>query len=99
MIQKYHQLPSFNSNFFDFHEGWIYVLGVGVVVAMSLQSQRRAAIRAPLLIREAACDPSKKDTDIAETKTAKASATLSASKKPMTPPECAPMAMTANSTG
>jgi len=34
----------FNSHLFDFHEGWMYVLGVGVAAGMSLQSQQRATI-------------------------------------------------------
>lgn len=34
----------FNSHLFDFHEGWMYVLGVGVAGGMSIRSQQRAAI-------------------------------------------------------
>jgi O-antigen ligase len=30
----------FNSHLFDFHEGWIYVLGVGVAGGMALQARR-----------------------------------------------------------
>jgi O-antigen ligase len=30
----------FNSHLFDFHEGWIYVLGVGIVGGMSLGNRR-----------------------------------------------------------
>ncbi|MCP3417919.1 O-antigen ligase family protein [Bradyrhizobium brasilense] len=33
----------FNSHLFDFHEGWMYVLGVGVAAGVSLQEKRRAA--------------------------------------------------------
>jgi hypothetical protein len=34
-----------NSHLFDFHEGWMYVLGVGVAGGMVLR--RRAAARLP----------------------------------------------------
>lgn len=34
----------FNSHLFDFHEGWMYVLGVGVAGGMSIRSQQRAAM-------------------------------------------------------
>jgi O-antigen ligase len=37
----------FNSHLFDFHEGWMYVLGVGVAGGMVLSARREAAIRAP----------------------------------------------------
>jgi O-antigen ligase len=30
----------FNSHLFDFHEGWIYVLGVGIAGGMSLRASR-----------------------------------------------------------
>jgi hypothetical protein len=33
----------FNSHIFDFHEGWIYVLGVGVAGGMTLAKRRSAA--------------------------------------------------------
>jgi O-antigen ligase len=33
----------FNSHLFDFHEGWMYVLGVGVAGGMTLAAQRRRA--------------------------------------------------------
>ena len=33
----------FNSHLFDFNEGWIYVMGVGVAGGMSLQARRRDA--------------------------------------------------------
>jgi hypothetical protein len=29
----------FNSHLFDFHEGWMYVLGVGVAGGMALKSR------------------------------------------------------------
>jgi hypothetical protein len=32
-----------NSHLFDFHEGWIYVLGVGVAGGMAARAQRRGA--------------------------------------------------------
>ena len=32
----------FNSHLFDFHEGWMYVLGVGVAGGMVLESETRA---------------------------------------------------------
>ena len=31
----------FNSHIFDFHEGWMYVLGVGVAGGMVLQARAR----------------------------------------------------------
>lgn len=37
----------FNSHLFDFHEGWMYVLGVGVAGGMSLRAQKRAATALP----------------------------------------------------
>ncbi|MGX4803584.1 O-antigen ligase family protein [Bradyrhizobium guangdongense] len=33
----------FNSHLFDFHEGWMYVIGVGVAGGMVIQTQRSAA--------------------------------------------------------
>jgi O-antigen ligase len=33
----------FNSHLFDFHEGWMYVLGVGVAGGMTLRARRHAA--------------------------------------------------------
>ena len=33
----------FNSHIFDFHEGWMYVLGVGVAGGMMLAARRRSA--------------------------------------------------------
>ena len=45
-----------NSHLFDFHEGWLYVLGVGIAGGMSLRAaQRSAAIR----IDDDAVDPQK----------------------------------------
>ena len=37
----------FNSHLFDFHQGWMYVLGVGVAGGMVLGAQRSAAPVAP----------------------------------------------------
>jgi len=39
----------FNSHLFDFHEGWMYVLGVGVAGGMALRAKagERAAQAAP----------------------------------------------------
>jgi O-antigen ligase len=37
----------FNSHLFDFHEGWIYVLGVGVAGGMVLKADSRPAPSAP----------------------------------------------------
>jgi O-antigen ligase len=34
----------FNSHLFDFNEGWIYVLGVGVAGGMMLRARRAAAL-------------------------------------------------------
>ncbi|MGO9361767.1 MAG: O-antigen ligase family protein [Xanthobacteraceae bacterium] len=36
-----------NSHLFDFHEGWMYVLGVGVAGGMALRRRAAAAARAP----------------------------------------------------
>ena len=33
----------FNSHLFDFHEGWMYVLGAGVAGGMVLRARSRAA--------------------------------------------------------
>jgi len=33
----------FNSHIFDFHEGWMYVLGVGVAGGMTLAARQRNA--------------------------------------------------------
>jgi len=33
----------FNSHLFDFHEGWMYVLGVGVAGGMTLRARRHGA--------------------------------------------------------
>jgi len=33
----------FNSHIFDFHEGWMYVLGVGVAGGMTLAARQRSA--------------------------------------------------------
>jgi hypothetical protein len=35
----------FNSHIFDFHEGWMYVLGVGVAGGMALRARRTEAAR------------------------------------------------------
>jgi O-antigen ligase len=37
----------FNSHLFDFHEGWMYVLGVGIAGGMAMQVRRSDAIAAP----------------------------------------------------
>ncbi|MGB8401776.1 O-antigen ligase family protein [Bradyrhizobium sp.] len=37
----------FNSHLFDFHEGWMYVLGVGVAGGMVLKAKSRATAREP----------------------------------------------------
>jgi O-antigen ligase len=37
----------FNSHLFDFHEGWMYVLGVGVAGGMVLKARSRAAASGP----------------------------------------------------
>jgi O-antigen ligase len=37
----------FNSHLFDFHEGWMYVLGVGVAGGMVLKSRSRGATSGP----------------------------------------------------
>jgi O-antigen ligase len=33
----------FNSHLFDFHEGWMYVLGVGIAGGMVLRARSQAA--------------------------------------------------------
>lgn len=33
----------FNSHLFDFHEGWMYILGVGIAAGVSLQEKQRTA--------------------------------------------------------
>jgi O-antigen ligase len=38
----------FNSHIFDFHEGWMYVLGVGVAGGMTLATKRHHAPAAPV---------------------------------------------------
>jgi O-antigen ligase len=37
----------FNSHLFDFHEGWMYVLGVGIAGGMAMQARRSDAAAAP----------------------------------------------------
>jgi hypothetical protein len=37
----------FNSHLFDFHEGWMYVLGVGVAGGIVLKASGAAGARAP----------------------------------------------------
>ena len=37
----------FNSHLFDFHEGWMYVLGVGVAAGMVLQARSAGAAGEP----------------------------------------------------
>jgi O-antigen ligase len=37
----------FNSHIFDFHEGWMYVLGVGVAGGMTLAAKQRNARAEP----------------------------------------------------
>src|SRR6185312_6049997 len=37
----------FNSHIFDFHEGWMYVLGVGIAGGMTLAASKRNAGREP----------------------------------------------------
>jgi hypothetical protein len=38
----------FNSHLFDFHEGWMYVLGVGVAGGMVLKGRAGAAENEPV---------------------------------------------------
>lgn len=37
----------FNSHIFDFHEGWMYVMGVGVAGGMVLKARRKSAMPSP----------------------------------------------------
>jgi len=41
----------FNSHLFDFHEGWMYVLGVGVAGGMMLATRQREPLAAPVIPR------------------------------------------------
>jgi hypothetical protein len=41
----------FNSHLFDFHEGWMYVLGVGVAGGMTLAAKQRGLPAAPVMPR------------------------------------------------
>ncbi|MDP1533309.1 MAG: O-antigen ligase family protein, partial [Rubrivivax sp.] len=41
----------FNSHLFDFHQGWMFVMGVGVAGGMSLAARRRAPLTKPILDR------------------------------------------------
>jgi hypothetical protein len=41
----------FNSHLFDFHEGWMYVLGVGVAGGMTLAAKQRRLPVAPVISR------------------------------------------------
>jgi O-antigen ligase len=41
----------FNSHLFDFHEGWMYVLGVGVAGGMTLAAKQRRLLTAPVVPR------------------------------------------------
>jgi O-antigen ligase len=41
----------FNSHLFDFHEGWMYVLGVGVAGGMTLAARQRGLPAAPMIPR------------------------------------------------
>lgn len=41
----------FNSHIFDFHEGWMYVLGVGVAGGMTLAAKRRDQPTGPVRLR------------------------------------------------
>ena len=41
----------FNSHLFDFHEGWMYVLGVGVAGGMTLAAKQRGLPAAPVIPR------------------------------------------------
>lgn len=41
----------FNSHLFDFHEGWMYVLGVGVAGGMTLAAKQRGLAAAPAIPR------------------------------------------------
>ena len=41
----------FNSHIFDFNEGWMYVLGVGIAGARMLEAGRRECRGTPNLLR------------------------------------------------
>jgi O-antigen ligase len=41
----------FNSHLSDFHEGWMYVLGVGVAGGMMLAARQRGLLAAPVIPR------------------------------------------------
>ena len=41
----------FNSHIFDFHEGWMYVLGVGVAGGMTLAARQRDLAAPPAKLR------------------------------------------------
>jgi O-antigen ligase len=41
----------FNSHLFDFHEGWMYVFGVGVAGGMTLAAKQRGLLAAPVISR------------------------------------------------
>jgi hypothetical protein len=41
----------FNSHLFDFHEGWMYVLGVGVAGGMTLAAKQRGLPAAAVIPR------------------------------------------------
>jgi O-antigen ligase len=41
----------FNSHLFDFHEGWMYVLGVGVAGGMTLAARQHGLLAAPVIPR------------------------------------------------
>jgi O-antigen ligase len=43
----------FNSHLFDFHEGWMYVLGVGIAGGMVMQAKTRDATAPPARSAEA----------------------------------------------
>jgi hypothetical protein len=45
----------FNSHLFDFHEGWMYVLGVGVAGGMAIRAKAAEAPR--IVAREAIKEP------------------------------------------
>jgi O-antigen ligase len=38
----------FNSHLFDFHEGWMYVLGVGIAGGMTLAAKQRRVSAEPV---------------------------------------------------
>jgi O-antigen ligase len=41
----------FNSHLFDFHEGWMYVLGVGVAGGMTLAARQHGLLAVPVISR------------------------------------------------